>query len=352
MITKEEIDYTLESYKGNVTIATVCSHSALQIFYGARQEGFKTIGIVTPKRRELYESFKHAKPDIFIEVDDPSIIPEQELLEHNAILVPHGSIVAYNKDSLLDMHVPIMGNRKSLLWESSRESMFKWIEHAGLERPKILKPDEIDRPCIVKFSGARGGMGYQVVNSPAEFYEKFAVGGKVPEGLLIQEFLIGIRVYPHFFYSPITADGYHAHKGSVELIGFDRRVESNIDESYRCRSIGIDIKPSFTVIGNEPITVRESLLGEVFEMAKKIVVSADELFGGIPGPFSFETVCDENMQFYVFEISSRIVAGTNVYAKGSMYTMFNHGVPISMGQRIAKEIKHAIKENRLSEIIF
>ncbi|MDK2948453.1 MAG: 5-formaminoimidazole-4-carboxamide-(beta)-D-ribofuranosyl 5-monophosphate synthetase, partial [Methanolobus sp.] len=40
MITKEEIMEIVENYdQDNLSIATVCSHSSLQIFYGARQEG-------------------------------------------------------------------------------------------------------------------------------------------------------------------------------------------------------------------------------------------------------------------------------------------------------------------------
>src|ERR1700684_4271677 len=39
------------------TIATLGSHSALQILKGARDEGFKTIAIVSPDTERLYKSF-------------------------------------------------------------------------------------------------------------------------------------------------------------------------------------------------------------------------------------------------------------------------------------------------------
>ena len=46
MISKEDIQEILKGYdKDDLTIATICSHSSLQIFHGARQEGFKTLGI-------------------------------------------------------------------------------------------------------------------------------------------------------------------------------------------------------------------------------------------------------------------------------------------------------------------
>ncbi len=59
MISKFQIDDTLSKYdKNNISIATICSHSALQIFYGAKHEGFKTLGICNPKAKKLYEQVK------------------------------------------------------------------------------------------------------------------------------------------------------------------------------------------------------------------------------------------------------------------------------------------------------
>ncbi|HBR10373.1 TPA: 5-formaminoimidazole-4-carboxamide-1-(beta)-D-ribofuranosyl 5'-monophosphate synthetase, partial [Candidatus Acetothermia bacterium] len=46
-------DYDTEK----ISIATICSHSSLQIIHGARQEGFRTIGICTKEREKLYSSF-------------------------------------------------------------------------------------------------------------------------------------------------------------------------------------------------------------------------------------------------------------------------------------------------------
>ncbi|MBU0526978.1 DUF1246 domain-containing protein, partial [Candidatus Micrarchaeota archaeon] len=68
MLEKKKIDDLLSDYK-DIKIATICSHSSLQIFKGAREEGIKTIGIVLKERRKLYESFPYGRPDEFIEVD-------------------------------------------------------------------------------------------------------------------------------------------------------------------------------------------------------------------------------------------------------------------------------------------
>jgi 5-formaminoimidazole-4-carboxamide-1-(beta)-D-ribofuranosyl 5'-monophosphate synthetase len=53
----------------------------------------------------------------------------------------------------------------------------------------------------------------------------------------------------------------------------------------------------------------------------------------------------------VFEISARIVAGTNPYVDGSPYTALKYKEPMSTGRRIAREIKTAIKQNRLKEVL-
>lgn len=347
-MTREKIHELLSSYdKKKIQIATICSHTALQIFHGARSEGIKTIGICTENRKKVYEAFPLGCPDEFLVVDDLRDIPSEELVEKNAVLVPHGSLVEYTGDKIGSLKVPMMGNRESLSWEKDRLKMFEWMKAAGLQVPATLEPDKIDRPCVVKLSGAKGGRGYRVVSTPDEFYEHF-------EGMnvMVQEYLIGVRAYPHYFYSPLSREGFRASEGRVELLGVDRRFESNIDEAYRTEQAGLSFSPSFTVVGNELLVMRESLLEDIMGMGKSVVEAADRLFGGIPGPFCLETVVDENLQFFVFEVSARIVAGTNIYPNGSPYTAFQYNEPMSMGRRIARELKLAAKSGKLQKIIY
>ena len=89
---------------------------------------------------------------------------------------------------------------------------------------------------------------------------------------------------------------------------------------------------------------------KAFEMGKKVVEKSHELFGGIIGPFCLETVVTDELEIKVFEISARIVAGTNLYISGSPYAdLIQPG--LSTGQRIAQEIKMAIEEDALEEIL-
>lgn len=346
MIPKAKIDGLLSNYR-NFKIATICSHSSLQIFKGAREEGIKTIGIVRKDKKALYESFPYGRPDEFLVVDDFKDISADELVARNAIIVPHGSFVEYVGEHIDNLAVPIYGNRASLVWERSRGKMFEWMHKAGIKTPRLITPEEIDGPCLVKFPGAKGGRGYRIITSRTEF-DRF-VGNRE---CMIQEFIIGVRAYPHYFFSPISKVGYKTAQGRIELTGVDKRIESSADEIARAVSAGMSPKMTFTVIGNEPIVLRESLLYDYMEMGRKISEKSFDLFGGMFGPYCIETIIDENLEIYAFEVSARIVAGTNIYPQGSPYSVYYHKVPMSMGRRIAKELKDATKKKRLKEIIY
>ncbi|MEM4359192.1 MAG: formate--phosphoribosylaminoimidazolecarboxamide ligase [Candidatus Bilamarchaeaceae archaeon] len=346
MVEKRKIDEILSAYK-DIRIATICSHSSLQIFHGARQEGVKTVGIVRKEKRKLYESFPLGRPDEFIEVDDYQDIPVDELVEKDAIIIPHGSFVEYTGEKFDDLLVPIYGNRRSISWERDRNKMFEWIERAGVRKPRILKPSEIEGPALVKFPGAKGGHGYVIVNSQKEFEEK--IGDRE---CMIQEFIIGVRAYPHFFFSPISKIGYETKYGRLELLGVDKRVESSADEIARAVSAGLKPPLSFTVIGNEPMVLRESLVYDYMEIGRKISDTSHELFGGMIGPFCVETIINEDLEIFAFEISARIVAGTNVYSLHSPYSKYYYDEPMTTGRRIARELKIAKRLKKLKEIVF
>jgi 5-formaminoimidazole-4-carboxamide-1-(beta)-D-ribofuranosyl 5'-monophosphate synthetase len=246
-----------------------------------------------------------------------------------------------------NLEIPIYGNRTSIAWERSREKMLSWIKKAGIKTPKTYKPDEIDGPVLVKFPGARGGRGYIIVRSEKEFNEKVT-----EKEYIIQEFLVGVRAYPHYFFSPFNKHGYRTKQGSLELLGVDRRVESSADEIARAVSIGMEPQMAFTVIGNEPLVLRESLLSEYMEIGRKISETSFSLFGGMIGPYCVETIITEELEIYAFEISARIVAGTNVYPDGSPYSVYYYNEPMSAGKRIAKELKMAVKLGRLNEVVY
>jgi 5-formaminoimidazole-4-carboxamide-1-(beta)-D-ribofuranosyl 5'-monophosphate synthetase len=364
MIPKRDIDKIIENYdKKDLRIATICSHSALQIFYGARLEGIKTIGVCKRKNQARYEAFPLAKPDEYIFVEDYGDTDSyvETLIEKNAIFIPHGSAVEYIGKKIEDMELPFFGNRRVLLWEADRKKMLKWLEKAGCRTPQTYESGRIQKPSIVKFPGARGGRGYFVALDNKDYEKKtkrMLKEGRITrydlENAVIQEYAIGVRFYPHFFYSPFFKEGFRCQDGRLELLGLDKRVESNVDEIYRPLSVGIDVQPSYTVVGNIPIIMRESLLDDVLEIGRNVVDASFELFGGIYGPFCVEMIMDENFHLMVFEVSARIVAGTNIYPRGSQYScyLFDEEGGMGTGRRIAREIKIAAQRDALTKIIY
>lgn len=350
-----DIEDMLASYdKKNITIATVCSHSSLQIFNGAKKEGFKTLGIAIGEKRKFYDAFPLGKPDEFLMVDNYKEILTltEELRKKNTIVVPHGSFVEYlGPEKFMQLDLPTFGNRAVLMWESDRNKERQWLESAGLTMPQEIKnPKNIDRPVIVKYHGAKGGKDFFI----AKTYDEFKQRIDKDKSFVIQEFVLGTRYYLHYFYSPIQEDAYKLSKGSLQMLSMDRRDETTIDEVQRLGSIReleeIGIHPTFVVTGNIPIVIRESLLPKVFSMGEQVVEKSLKLFGGIIGSFCLETVVTEDLEFKVFEISARIVAGTNPYIAGSSYSEMIQP-DLSTGRRIAQEIKYAAKKNLLGEIL-
>jgi 5-formaminoimidazole-4-carboxamide-1-(beta)-D-ribofuranosyl 5'-monophosphate synthetase len=335
------------------TVATLCSHSSLQIFHGAKSEGLSTLGIAIREPPRFYDAFPLARPDKFLTVPKVEDILRKsvQLRRERSIIVPHGSFVEYLGPRAFErLKVPVFGNRKVIEWESDREKERLWLESAGVRMPKrYANPSEVDGPVIVKYYGAKGGKGFFLAKN------REALKGFTPRGPhVIQEYVLGTRYYVHFFYSPLSDRGYRVGHGSLELLGMDRRDEANIDELYKLGAqeelLKAGIRPTFVVTGNVPVVLRESRLPMIFEVGQRIVERSIELFGGMVGPFCVEGIMTEELEFKVFEISTRIVAGTNLFISGSSYSDMIQP-DLSTGRRIALEIKRAQSEDRLTEIL-
>ncbi len=332
------------------TIATLASHTALQILKGAKDEGFPTLAIATPQHANMY---KHVFPvaDEVMPIDDYHnfFAVEKELIEKDAIIIPHGSFVAYlDHEAHKRMQVRYYGNKDILGVEADRELQRQWLLKAGCTLPKpFLLPEDIDRPIIVKFYGAGGGRGYFFVKDRAEFEQRVDALKISLHEVTLQEYIVGCPIYFHYFYSPLD--------DRLEIMSIDRRYETTVDSLGRIPSrnqAAMELDPSFVVIGNTPVVLRESLLTKVYEMGRRVIEVSKEICPprGLFGPFCLECVATPTLDFYVIEISGRIVAGTNIYINGSPYTDLVYDVPMSTGRRIAVEIKRAIQQGRLDEI--
>lgn len=360
MITREEIDKLIGKYNlEKLAIGTIGSHSALNIFKGAKEEGFRTVCICKEKDLIVYRKFPLV--DDFIIVNDFTELLKEEVQEKlrrlNAVIIPHGSFTAYlSTEELTDsFYVPMFGNRQLLHWEANRQKQEEWLRKAGLTMPKTFaSPEEITSIAIAKLQGAKGGKGYFLANSPETFHKK--VEEMISRGLIsredaehihLQEYVLGVNVYPHYFSSIINDD--------VEFLGVDKRYESTVDAIGRvpaAEQLEIGLSPTYTIVGNIPLTLRESILPELLKMGDNVQKTAKALAPpGIIGPFCLETVITDNLEIYTFEISARIVAGTNVGIGTSPYAYLKYGEKMYTGRRIALEIKNASNKKRLHEVV-
>ena len=338
------------------SIATLGSHCALQLLKGAKDEKLETILICEQKRETLYRRFNFI--DHIIIVNSFKDIFKKKYVDmlkrKDAILIPHGTLISQlTPDEIESIDIPIFGNKWILRWESDRIKKEQLLREADIQTPKkISSPKDIRTLSIVKKDGAAGGAGYFLASNKNEYEQKLAnlINHKMistNDKLYIQEYSLGVLVYLQYFYSPV--------KHELEFLGIDKRHESNIDGISRIPAKNqseIDNQLTFNVIGNSPMVLRESLLGEVYSMGERFVSASKKLVDpGIIGPFCIEGVYDSNGNFTAFEFSARIVAGTNMYIDGSPYSSLLYNEKMSMGKRIAKEIHDNMVNDNFQKII-
>lgn len=330
-------------------IATLGSHSCLQILKGAKDEGFKTLAICLDKNLSFYRRFAFIDEIIGIDQYTDFYKLEKKLKKQNVIVVPHGSFVAYlGKAGDKKISLPYFGNKKILEIEGDRIKQNNWLKKAKLTLPKIYKSStDIHGYVIIKYHGAKGGNGYFVTCDKKDLEKKLNKYNINKNNFIIQEYIVGVPVYLQYFYSIISK--------RMELMGIDRRYETDVDGIGRIPA-NLQLKqenvPTYTVIGNFPIVIRESLLPEIYSLGERVVEASRKLAPpkGLYGAFCLETIVTPDQQFYCIEISCRIVAGTNLYISGSPYSDLINGIPMSTGRRIAREIKEAIQLKKEDEI--
>ena len=320
-----------------MTIATLGSHSALQILKGAKDEGFGTLLICEENRHSLYKRFRFIDEILTISHYDELLDSrcKQRLDNTKSIIIPHGTMITYfTYRDIENISVPIFGNRKIFEWESDRNLKQKLMNASQLITPKLIqRKEDIDKLCIVKLHGAAGGRGYFLAWNKESFEENATSllnqrRIRSEDDLFIQEYVIGVPTYLQFFYSPLNRQ--------IEFLGADIRYESDIDSIGRIpakQQLSVSLQPSYNVIGNLPLVLRESLLEGVYVMGERFVKASEDLVPpGMIGPFCLEGVYDKEGIFTTFEFSARIVAGTNLYINGSPYSELIYDVTNEYGK--------------------
>ncbi len=326
--------------KKKYKIATVWSHTALQILKWAKDEWFETICITPPKRTKMYASFWIA--DKIYKIKDWWDFDEIEklLIKENAILIPHASMVEYLWiEKVLKLKCLHYWTKEILELEQDRDKQRNWLVWAWIKTPlKFDKPEEIDRLSIVKFHWAKWWHWYFLTSSYWEFVQKMEKHNETKYA--IQEYVIGVPVYAHYFYG--------RNNNSLEIMSFDKRYEANADSIWRISAkdqINSEINTSYTIVWNIPMVVRESLLPVFWEMWMNVIKESKKICAPnwLYGPFCLECVVDANLKIKVFEISARIVAWTNPFIDWSPYTKLKYKESMSTWRRIARDIKEMIE---------
>lgn len=351
-----------------ISIATIASHSALDIFDGAKDEGFYTIAICQKGREKTYAKHFSTVVDEALILEKFSHVISKNMIEYltskNTIFVPNRSFAVYVGYDNVENNfpVPVFGNRWLLRYEerTGEKNYYRLLDEAGIRRPKTFKdPAEIDRPVIVKVPHAtkRVERGFFISIDKDDFARKakrLTESGVVREEDLrnasIEELVLGADFNVNFFHSI-------AYK-RLELISIDRRIQSDLAGFLKLPAdiqleLGKHVDIEMIEVGHEPVTMRESILEKVLEVGEKFIEATKKLEPpGIVGPFTLQLMITKNLEVVVFDIAPRIGGGTNAYMGiGSQYSKLYFRRPISLGQRISIEIKECIHRECLENIV-
>src|SRR5271157_510065 len=160
------------SYR-NFSIATLGSHSALDICEGAKREGIKTLAVCQRGRERTYQKYYSVRKrggksigcideimllNKFSDIATSGVV--KQLQKKNAIFIPHRSFSVYVGYDAIEnsFEVPMFGNRFLLRAEerTAERNQLYLLKKAGVRVPKnFRKPSEIDRLVLVKASEAR-----------------------------------------------------------------------------------------------------------------------------------------------------------------------------------------------------
>ncbi|MCI4328592.1 MAG: formate--phosphoribosylaminoimidazolecarboxamide ligase family protein [Thermoplasmata archaeon] len=378
-----DIAELLGGYGPTPVIASVGSHSALDISDGAVTEGLPTLVLAAQGRERTYAQYYRTHRDPsgqvvrgcvdevwtypkFADLAAPAV--QQKLRDRSALLVPNRALSSYVPLATIenDLRVPIVGSRAMLRIEerTERENYYTLLAKAGIPTPApIAHPSEIDGLAMVKLPHAKRRLerGFFTAATRAEYDRKSAelvAGGTITRTDLanarIERYVIGPVFNFNFFFSPLVP-----RDDGLELLGVDERRESSLDGLVRlpaAQQLELPTTtqtPDYTVVGHGTLTVRESILEAVFDLGERFVEAAREHYApGILGPFCLQTCIDPEGKPWVFDVAVRIGGGTNIHLGiGHPYGNALWRTPMSSGRRVAVEIRRALALGRLREIV-
>jgi 5-formaminoimidazole-4-carboxamide-1-(beta)-D-ribofuranosyl 5'-monophosphate synthetase len=363
MISREEIWEIAKNYDEPV-IGVIGSHSALEIAHGVKQEGLKTLVVCQKGREKTYSKYYRDLFDHILTLPKFRDMVDEEVQEKmrgkGTIFVPSRSFSVYlGYDSIEEnFRVPLLGNRLMLRSEEriGDKDQNYLLKKAGIKTPKIFaSPQEIDRTVIIKVPEKKRAIerAFFYASSPEEYerraaerLEKGIIDEKDLKEAVIEEYVIGAKFNANYFWSPLTDE--------IDLLGFDRRIQTDLDGVLGLparEQLEIQVPSQNIEVGHMGATLRESLLEKIFEAGERFVeVCKREYPPGIVGLFALQGAFDKELEFYVFDVSPRI-PGCPCVEPTSPYMKYKYGKEVGPGRRVAMEIRSAIGEGRLKEIL-
>jgi len=348
----------------SIRIGVLGSHSALEIASGAKQEGFETVVVCQKGRDKTYTKYYRNLFDHTLRLDKFSDITceanVKKLNDLSTIFVPNRSFSVYAGYENIEekFTVPLMGNRYMLRTEerNTPRNQQYLLQKAGICTPKIFKsPSEIDRLVIAKVPEKERAIerAFFYASSPEEF--KKTAAERIRQGIIteealkdsiIEEYVIGAKFNANLFWSPLTGD--------IDLLGFDRRVQTDLAgvlDLPASEQLELKIPTQNIEIGHMGATMRESQIEKIFTAAERFVDTCKKEYPpGMIGLFALQGAVTKDLEFYVFDVSPR-VPGCPCVEPTSPYMKYKYGMEVGPGRRVAMEIKRAVKEGRLAEVV-
>src|SRR3989344_2152945 len=276
----------------NITIATIGSHSALEVARGAKDEGFKNIIICQKGREKTYAKYYKTKGDLgcvdeillvnkFSDILNTNV--QKKLLAKNSIFIPNRSFEVYinDYDAIENkFKIPMFGNKKLLRIEErgAKPNQYDLLDAAKIRYPKQFKnPKNIDRVCLVKVLEKERGFerAFFIVESYEDYKRqteiKLSIGLFTEDQLkkaVIEEFIVGVQVNFNFFYSPLN--------DRLELLGTDTRRQTNFEGVTKLplnyqEQLLKKMSISYEEASHTAVTVLESMLEQAFEIGERFV---------------------------------------------------------------------------------
>ncbi|MBN2065402.1 MAG: formate--phosphoribosylaminoimidazolecarboxamide ligase family protein [Candidatus Thermoplasmatota archaeon] len=374
MIKRMDIQTLVNSYdEDSITIGVLGGHSGLDVCRGAKKHGFSTLAVCQKGREKTYTRYYKTREgkgcidetillDKFSDITKPAV--QKELREKNTIFIHNRYFWVYFdfKDIENTFNVPIFGTRSMLKLEERDvpKNQYYLLEKAGIRFPKIItSPKDIDRLVIVKVNEAIRGYEraffyattYDDYKKKAsELLNKKMITKEALDKAVIEEYVIGAQVNFNYFYSVIDDE--------LEIMGTDTRRQTNLDGLIRLPAneqleVLKYLNPKIIETGHIAATTKESIIEKIFDIGEKFVkTTKKECPPGIIGPFALQgaIAADKGKEeMVVFDVSMRIPGSP--LTRFTPHSGYLYGESISYGERIAMEIKKAIKAGRLGDIV-